>query len=548
MRMEEFLKFLSDWALRNGGVPFLLFVALCSPLFAQESPAFDGKSWWEHVNVIASDEMEGRDTGSPGLRKAQAYIVEELKKSGIQPAGSEGFYQPIEFISRQLDESRSSMALVRNGKVEPLVFGEDDNLNKPVDPLPHVDAPLIFAGYGLRIPEMNYDDFAGIDAKGKVLVVFSGSPSEVPGPLASHYQSMAERAKVLKAVGAIGYLTVPNPAAMDIPWERIKASRHNSSMGFAEEALNDSAAIRLSIYFNPASAQKVFEGTGHKFEEIAALGKERKPLPHFPLNANIRVTQAVAMKPVESANVIGKLEGSAPTLKNEYVVLSAHTDHLGIGTPINGDRIYNGAMDNGSGTAVLLDMAAALSKLKPKRSVLFVFVTGEEKGLLGSRYFTAHPTVPLRSMVGNINIDMFQPIIPLKLLTIYGLAESDLGDLAAAAAKKEGVEPQADPEPLRNLFIRSDQYNFIKNGIPALAMKVGAKPGTPEAETQQKWLHERYHAPSDDLNQPVDLEAAGKFEDIVRDLTIEIANDSKRPEWKANSFFRRYAQEQTAGK
>jgi Zn-dependent M28 family amino/carboxypeptidase len=542
------LKFLADRALRNGGVPFLLFVALCSPLLAQESPAFDGKSWWEHVKVIASDEMEGRDTGSPGLKKAQAYIVEELKKSGIQPAGSEGFYQPIEFISRQLDESRSSMALVRNGKVEPLVFGEDDNLNKPVDPLPHVDAPLIFAGYGLRIPEMNYDDFAGIDAKGKVLVVFSGSPSEVPGPLASHYQSMAERSKVLKAVGAIGYVTVPNPAAMDIPWERIKLSRHNASMGFVEEALNDSAAIRLSIYFNPASAQKLFEGTGHKFEEIAALGKERKSLPHFPLNANIRVTQAVAMKPVESANVIGKLEGSAPTLKNEYVVLSAHTDHLGIGTPINGDRIYNGAMDNGSGTAVLLDMATALSKLKPKRSVLFVFVTGEEKGLLGSRYFAAHPTVPVRSMVGNVNIDMFQPITPLELLTIYGLAESDLGDLAAAAAKKEGVEPQADPEPLRNLFIRSDQYNFIKIGIPALAMKVGAKPGTPEAVVQQKWLHERYHAPSDDLNQPVDLEAAGKFEDIVRDLTIEIANDSKRPEWKANSFFRRYAQEQTAGK
>ena len=542
------MKFLSDLALRNAGVSSLLFVALCAPLFAQQSPAFDGKSWWTHVKVIASDEMEGRDTGSLGLRKAQAYIVEELKESGIQPAGSEGFYQPIEFISRQLDESRSSMALVRKGKVEPLVFGGDANLNKPVDPLPHVDAPLIFAGYGLRIPEMNYDDFAGIDAKGKVLVVFSGSPSEVPGPLASHYQSMAERAKVLKAVGAIGYVTIPNPAAMDIPWERIKVSRHNASMGFVEEALNDSAAIRLSIYFNPASAQKLFDGTGHKFEEIAALGKERKLLPHFPLNANIRITQAVAMKPVESANVIGKLQGSDLTLKNEYVVLSAHTDHLGIGTPINGDRIYNGAMDNGSGTAVLLDMAAALSKLKPKRSVLFVFVTGEEKGLLGSLYFTAHPTVPVRSMVGNINIDMFQPIIPLKLLTIYGLAESDLGDLAADAAKKEGVEPQADPEPLRNLFIRSDQYNFIKIGIPALAMKVGAKPGTPEAETQQKWLHERYHAPSDDLNQPVDLEAAGKFEDIVRDLTIEIANDGKRPEWKANSFFRRYAREQTAGK
>jgi Zn-dependent M28 family amino/carboxypeptidase len=197
-------------------------------------------------------------------------------------------------------------------------------------------------------------------------------------------------------------------------------------------------------------------------------------------------------------------------------------------------------MDNGSGTALLIDMSTALPKLKPKRSVLFVFVTGEEKGLLGSHYFAVHPTVPVKSMVANLNTDMFLPIIPLKVLTVYGLAESDLGDDVTEVAKKEGVAVQPDPQPLRNLFIRSDQYSFIRDGIPAVAMKVGYQPGTPEEKLNQQWLHDRYHAPSDDINQPVDLAAAGKYEDIVRDLTMKVADDSRRPQWKPDSFFRRF--------
>jgi len=200
-------------------------------------------------------------------------------------------------------------------------------------------------------------------------------------------------------------------------------------------------------------------------------------------------------------------------------------------------------MDNASGSAVLLDVLAALKKSsrKPKRSLLFVFVTGEEKGLLGSRYFTAHPTVKPGSMIANINIDMFLPIVPLKVLTVYGLAESDLGDSARAVAQSLGVEVQPDPEPQRNSFIRSDQYNFIRHGIPALAMKVGFEPGSPEQALFKNWLTQRYHAPSDDTNQPVDLAAAGKYEEIIRTLMMRTADDAKRPQWKADSFFRRYA-------
>jgi Zn-dependent M28 family amino/carboxypeptidase len=252
----------------------------------------------------------------------------------------------------------------------------------------------------------------------------------------------------------------------------------------------------------------------------------------------------VEKRNLTSDNVIAKLPGNDPELKNEYVVLSAHIDHLGIGEPINGDRIYNGAMDNASGSALLLDVAASLKKSpeKLKRSLLFLFVTGEEKGLLGSKYFAAHPTVDPKSVVADINVDMFLPIVPLKVLTVFGLAESNLGDTAREVAQSYGITVQGDPEPQRNIFVRSDQYSFIRRGIPALAMGVGYTPGSPEQQIFKDWLTQRYHAPSDDLNQPVDLSAAALYEEVIRGLVVSVAQNPERPQWKQDSFFRRYAQ------
>jgi Zn-dependent M28 family amino/carboxypeptidase len=230
-------------------------------------------------------------------------------------------------------------------------------------------------------------------------------------------------------------------------------------------------------------------------------------------------------------------------LKNEFVVLSAHIDHLGIGAPINGDRIYNGAMDDGSGSALVLDEAASL-KAHPeqvRRSLLLLLVTAEEKGLLGSKYFAAHPTVPLKSIVADVNVDMFLPIVPLKILKVEGIEESDLGSRAAAIAQSMGIKPIADPEPLRNAFIRSDQYSFIKKGVPAVKADVGFELGTPEQKIFKDWLTNRYHAPSDDVNQPIDLASAALYEEFTRRLLLETANSSARPQWKAESFFRRYA-------
>ena len=504
---------------------------------------FDGASWWNYVKVLASDDMEGRETGSASLRRAEAYIVEQLQADGLEPAGASGFYQPIKFESRQVVESGSSLALVNGRQVEPLSFSDDAFFSTRVDLAPSVEAPLVFAGYGLSVPEKNYDDLAGLDLKGKVAVIISGAPADIPGALASHYQSAAERWKALRKAGAVGTVVILNPAAMDIPWERISVNRTHPSMSLSGAEFDETAGEKLAVIFNPSRAGKLFEGSGHKLQEILDLAKARKSLPRFPLALSIRAKTEVTRKVLESSNVIAKFPGTDSKLQNEYIVLSAHVDHIGVGEPINGDRIYNGAMDNAAGSAVLLDVAASLRKAtdKPRRSGLFVFLTGEEKGLLGSRYFTAYPTVKPSSMIADINIDMFLPIVPLKVLTIYGLAESSLGDLAKETAQSLGVRSQPNPEPQRNAFIRSDQYNFIRKGIPALAMGVGFDPGSPQQQVFKDWLTHRYHAPSDDLNQPVDLGAAAKYEDMIRTVMLRVADSPQRPEWNPDSFFRRYA-------
>ena len=504
---------------------------------------FNGKTWWHYVTILAGDSMEGRDTGSPGLRKAEAYVVEQLKEAGLEPAGTDGYYQPMKFESRQIVERESSVELIHNGLAQPLTLGDDAYFNTRVDLAPEVEAPLVFVGYGLRIPEKQYDDLADLDLAGKVAVVFSGSPADIPTALASHYQAAGERWKAFRKAGAVGIIGIPNPSEMDIPWARMTLSRTRPSMDLADPKFHETEGEKLSLTLNPERAEKIFAGSGHTFREIADLGRGRRSLPRFPLAVSIKAKAKMEKADVESSNVVARLSGGDPRLRDEYVVLSAHIDHLGIGEPVKGDRIYHGAMDNASGDAVLLDVAASLKKSRQKlrRSLLFVFVTGEEKGLLGSRYFASKPTVPVKSMVANINVDMFLPIVPLKVLTVLGLTESDLGDTAQKVAESNGVKVQADPQPLRNLFIRSDQYNFIREGIPAVAMEVAPEPGSPEEKIFKDWLTERYHAPADDLHQPVDLTAAAGYEEVVRGLMIAVANSDQRPQWKSTSFFRRYA-------
>jgi Zn-dependent M28 family amino/carboxypeptidase len=520
-------------------------IALSITALAQQpAKIFDGNAWWAHIKFLADDKLEGRETGSAGLRTAESYVVDQLTKAGLQPAGTSGFYQPVKFVSRQIVEDQSSVALVRDGKTEPLSFSDDTFFNTRVN-LAHeeITAPLVFAGYGLKIAEKGHDDLAGLDLKGKVVVFLAGSPEEIPTALSSHYQTPGERWKPLKQAGAIGIIAIPNPASMDIPWSRISLNRNHASMELVGPEFNETPGLKLALTFNPAQAEKLFAGSGHTFAEVAALGKDRKLLPHFPLAVSLKAHATLKTGDVEAANVVAKLPGSDPKLKQEFVALSAHVDHIGIGEPVNGDRIYNGALDNGSGTAALIELASSFKAHpeKLRRSLLFVFVCAEEKGLLGSKYFATHPTVPAKSILADVNIDMFLPIVPLKVLKVQGLAESDLGDRAREAAQAYGVRVQPDPEPLRNSFIRSDQYSFVRHGIPAVKLDTGFDPGTPEQKMFKDWLTTRYHAPSDDLSQPVNLDTAALYEEIIRHLLISVANADASPQWKPESFFRRYA-------
>jgi Zn-dependent M28 family amino/carboxypeptidase len=517
-------------------------VAASLGLAAQGAPG--AKRWFSHIEILAADGMEGRDTGSPGHRRAADYVASVFQKAALEPAGVGGYIQPVRLKTRRLLEGQSSLALVREGRTEPLVLGEDANFNVRSEPAASLDAPLVFVGYGLNVPERQINDFEGLSMSGAVVVYIAATPASLPGPLQAHFGSAGERWRMYKAAGAIGTVSIANPRSMDIPWARSTLARLHPQMSLADASLDDNAGQQLSVTMNPAHAEKLFAGSGHTFAEMLALADAGRPVPHFALPAHIKAAARVERGEVESQNVAAVLRGADPQRRNEFVVLSAHLDHLGLADPpVNGDRVYNGAMDNASGIAALLEIATRLheSGAKPARSVVFVAVTGEEKGLLGSRFFAAHPTIPRAAIVANVNTDMFLPLFPMKTLMVLGLDESDLAQDIRAVAKELGVGIQADPEPQRNRFVRSDQYSFIREGIPALAMKVGYEPNSAEAEIARKWTAERYHAVTDDLAQPIDLSAADKYVDVVRALAVRIANRADRPKWNESSFFRRFA-------
>jgi hypothetical protein len=522
---------------------YSLTPALALMLSAATDFTAEGKRWWTHIEYLASDDLQGRNTGSEGHLKAARYIAGEFERSGLKPAGTSGYFQPMKFDVKELAENQSSLALVVDGKSKMLALGDDATLALRGDIQEDTQAQAVFAGFGLKVPEKNYDDLAGLDVKGKIVVFLSGGPASIPGPLKSHYSSAGERWKYLKAAGAIGIATIQNPKSMDIPWSRSRLARLMPAMSLSDPALDESKGLRVSINVNPERADEFFVGTGHTIAEILAAADGEKPLPHFPLAATLKVHVQLKKSQVESQNVAGMLAGTDPKLKNEYVVLTAHLDHIGVGMPINGDPIYNGAMDDASGIASILEIARLIheSGAKLRRSVIFLAVTGEEKGLQGSRYFAAHPTVNEKNIVADINLDMFLPLHSLHYIEVQGLAESTLGDDIRVVATQAGIELQADKEPQRNLFIRSDQYSFIRKGIPALAFKFGYLPGSAEEKLHKDWLKERYHAPSDDLKQPVDKTAAAQFNQIILNLAERVANADARPQWKSDSFFRRFA-------
>ena len=511
----------------------LLAAAFPAPALAQ------AEAWWGHVTALADDSMRGRETGSPEHRKAAEYVVSVFQRAGLKPAGTDGWFQPIRFRVRRINEPRSSLELVRGGKAERLAFGTDATINLRGSSAGKVDAPLVFIGYGLVSPEHGLDDLKGLDLKGKVAVVLAGAaPGGIPGPALAAARAAA--ADALGAAGAIGIVTVASPHA-DIPWERYALSRLHPQMRFAADTTPASAHTAITVVLNHARAERVFAGAPQGYAALQALADSGAALPRFDLPVRLRATVAVDESDAVSDNVVGLMPGGDPAMAREYVALTAHLDHLGVGQPQGGDSIYNGAMDNASGIATLLEAATSLGRRQahPRRSLLFVAVTAEEKGLLGSDWFAEHPPIPQgSSIVADLNTDMFLPLNPLRQLLVNGLEESDLADDVRRAAAKAGVEVITDPEPERNAFVRSDQFSFIRRGIPALSLKGGFALGTPEHERILRWRKERYHGVEDEVTQPVDRQAAADFNRLYPQVILEVANRATRPAWYPTSAFR----------
>jgi Zn-dependent M28 family amino/carboxypeptidase len=516
--------------------------------------ASEGKRWWHHVEYLADDALEGRNVGTPGFEKAVAYVEAEFKKIGLAPGGIGGYQQPVNLESRTLIQDKLKLALVRDGAEERLTLREDATLSARGELNGSIDVPMVFVGYGLSIPEAEWNDLAGFDLRGKIAVyVNTPAPVAVSDNVRSHVSSAGERWAVLKKAGAVGIATIPGPPASTGTTPE-PASTAPGTTGtaaplpqptivLADAELQDQAGQVVSMTISRTGADKFLAGSGQTLAQLHALIAGKKPLPRFPLAGTLRVEAAVKREPIQSQNVVGIYEGSDPRLKNEYVVMSAHLDHVGIGRAVNGDALYNGAMDDASGVASVIEVARLLkeSNVRPKRSVVFVAVTAEEKGLLGSKYFAARPTVPFDKIVADINLDMFLPLYPLKVIEVQGLTESSLGESVRAAAKEVGVDVQTDREPEQNRFIRSDQYSFIRRGVPSLAFKFGYEAGSQEEKIRREWVRDVYHKPSDDLKQPIDLEAAARFNRVILVLLQRVANDAVRPHWNDTSFFKRFA-------
>ncbi|MGB6788917.1 MAG: M28 family metallopeptidase [Candidatus Acidiferrales bacterium] len=535
-------------AIYSGTMALLaLFVCLVSVMATTPNDdKAEGSRWWNDVKYLASDDLKGRDTGSAGYQEAAGYVADKFHQEGLKTAGTIGYFQPVHFESKEIDEGHSSIELVQDTKATQLVLGDQVILRAAGDPAPEIEAGMVFVGYGMKVPEANYDDLADLDLKGKVAVYLSGGPSTIKDPLRAHEESTGERWKALKAAGAIGIAVIPNPSQQEIAWERIASNRQRPSLELADAALRRDQGMQIDLTINPDDAEDFFAGSGHTMAEILELAKGHQPLPRFALAGRIRGTISVMKSTLESPNVAGVLEGSDPELKKEYIIVSAHLDHLGVGAPVNGDDIYNGAMDNAAGVAALVQIANDFKRLgtKPKRSVMFLAVCGEEEGELGSWYFANNPTVPAKDIVADINMDMFLPLFPLEYLQVQGLDESTLGDDIREAGKADGVNVIEDEQPEANRFIRSDQYSFIQKGVPAVAFKFGYAKGSPQEKIFNDWVHTHYHQPSDDTSQKVDQEAAGKFSYLLYLLADRVADNPARPEWEPTSFFRRFASNQ----
>jgi Zn-dependent M28 family amino/carboxypeptidase len=520
-------------------------VLLLSAVPLAAANQFSERRMRAHMAFLASDLLEGRGAATRGHEVAAEYVAAQFAAAGLQPGAGASYFQQVPF-RRTFARPESTVTLTRSGAA-PLTFhlGEEfATTGDPLQPDRDIEAEVVFAGFGVIAPEQDYDDYRDVNVRGKIVAIFGSAPKTFPSTLRAHHSSSLQKIENAVARGAIGVILLSTPKdAARFSWERVVRQSRLGAMHWLRGDGGPHAvapSLSSSVSFSEKGMQALFEGSKFPLAGVLAAVESGAPKP-FPLPVRARIRLVSRHEQTRSANVVGLLRGSDPKLRDEYIVYSGHLDHLGISDPVDGDSINNGAFDNASGIAAMLEIARALANEspRPKRSFLFVATTAEEKGLRGADYFANNPTVPPAQVVADINVDQIQMVTTVRDIIAMGAQHTDLGDHAGAVAKAMNVEISADPYPDENFFVRSDQYPFVKQGIPAIYIGAGYKApdGASVLETQQAWLRSRYHTPKDEMDQPMDLSVGTLVAEFSYRLGRAVANAPKRPAWKENDFF-----------
>ena len=500
-----------------------------------------------HLFFLADDLLEGRDTGSRGHEIAALYIATEFAKYGLKPAGTDGYLQQVSFRKANLIQESPEFTLARNGETIDFTYPKEYLAGPDIlTTNAHVQGEMVFVGYGIVANELSHNDYENIDVDGKIVVMLAGKPSYFPSEEGAHFASGYQKQKYAAEHGAIGVITITTPKNEKVrPYQSRLNYIHTPRMAWLNETgepANSFSQLKGSAYLSEGAARKLFEGAEKSLDEVYALLEADKIPSGFALDGVVEISKKSTHDTVTSPNVVAMLEGSDPELKDEYIVFSAHSDHIGFAKTVKKDNINNGAMDNASGTSVMLETARLFSEMsiKPKRSILFVSVTGEEKGLLGADYFARNPTVPATSMVANVNLDM--PILTYEFADViaFGANHSDLQASVEKAAANADIELSPDPWPDQALFTRSDHYAFVKQGVPAVFMVPGLKSKDPNVDGSKvfgQFLSSHYHKPSDDINQPFNWKAAETFTKVNAQIGWTLANQEDKPKWNEGDFF-----------
>jgi hypothetical protein len=542
----------------------MCLLAFSLPLFAEQLSSSDreaarsamqrirGDAIRAQMRFLSDSLLEGRAPDSRGYQIAAHYVATELESMGLRPGGLKGtWFQQVPLRKAVVDTSKSSLVLVANGpgtngKEQKLVDGQDYILTGDVFHSENkLDAPVVFVGFGVTAPDENYDDYTGIDVRGKIVLTFYGAPARFPSTVRAYYSDDSVKTKIALAHGAIAMFTTMLPEDWkrwpwdwDVPQVRMGSTNWLEKDGTPHDAFAAGGLAQLS----QPGATLLFANAPKTMEEAFAAARLSKPQA-FALPWNARMQSKSIETTYESPNIIGEIVGSDPALRDQYVLYTAHLDHLGICPPIGADNVCHGTMDNASGVATLLEIARAFAGLKqpPRRSMLFVFVTGEEMGLLGSDYYAHAPTVPLNKIVANVNIDGAPGLsYPMKDIVALGAEHSSIDEAAKSAAGLIGYEIIADPLPEENAFIRSDQYSFVLQGVPAIDISDGINSTDPAIDglaVMKKWLVTRYHTPLDNMQQPLDFESGARAAGLNFLVGYELAQQDHEPMWNTGDFF-----------